>query len=278
MNQHICPCIWIANTMNESIDFYSSLFNQTNIISQSPLVSYIELMGTKFMLLNGGNKYKPNSSISYYIYCENVVEIERLYNRLIEHGRILMPLGKYDWSEQYAWVEDEYGVNWQLDIDKINSTQKIVPSLLFANDKMKHVKKAIDFYTNTFSNSEILLEAPYPMPSIETADSLLFAQVKLNGFILNTMSSIYPHDFNFTPGNSFVVECDSQKEIDHYWEILGKDGRYDMCGWLSDQFGVSWQIIPSILKSLMSDQEKAPRVINAFLKMQKFDIDTLLNA
>jgi predicted 3-demethylubiquinone-9 3-methyltransferase (glyoxalase superfamily) len=74
------------------------------------------------------------------------------------------------------------------------------------------------------------------MPTIETADSLLFAQVKLNGFILNTMSSIYPHDFDFTPGNSFVVECDSQKEIDHYWEILGKDGRYDMCGWLSDQF------------------------------------------
>jgi predicted 3-demethylubiquinone-9 3-methyltransferase (glyoxalase superfamily) len=126
--------------MNESIDFYSLLFNQTNIISQSPLVSYIELMGTKFMLLNGGNKYKPNSSISYYIYCENALEIERLYNRLIEHGRILMPLGKYDWSEQYAWVEDEYEVNWQLDIDKINSTQKIVPSLLFANDKMKLVK------------------------------------------------------------------------------------------------------------------------------------------
>ena len=75
-----------------------------------------------------------------------------------------------------------------------------------------------------------------------------------------------------------MIECDDQQEIDHFWKELGKNGRYDMCGWLADEYGVSWQIVPSILSKLMSDPEKGPRVIQAFLKMQKFDIQTLQNA
>lgn len=92
------------------------------------------------------------------------------------------------------------------------------------------------------------------------------------------MSSNYAHDFDFSPGNSFVIECENQQEIDFYWEKLGDNGRYDMCGWLADKYGISWQIVPSILGTLMSDAEKSKRVIQAFLQMQKFDIETLLNA
>lgn len=80
------------------------------------------------------------------------------------------------------------------------------------------------------------------------------------------------------PAVSFVVECDSQEEIDYYWEKLGEGGRYDMCGWLADKFGFSWQIVPKILPDLMSDPVKGERVIQAFLKMKKFDIKTLLEA
>lgn len=95
---------------------------------------------------------------------------------------------------------------------------------------------------------------------------------------MNAMSSTLQHDYDFTPGNSFVVECDDQQEIDYFWGTLGESGRYDMCGWLADRYGVSWQIVPSILSQLMQDPEKGPRVIQAFLKMQKFDIQTLLDA
>ena len=84
--------------------------------------------------------------------------------------------------------------------------------------------------------------------------------------------------YKATPAVSFVIECDSQVEIDHYWSKLGEDGRYDMCGWLADKYGISWQIVPSILPKLMSDPEKGERVIQAFLKMKKFDIQTLLEA
>lgn len=84
--------------------------------------------------------------------------------------------------------------------------------------------------------------------------------------------------YKFTPATSFVIECDTQAEIDRFWEKLGAGGRYDQCGWLSDQYGMSWQVVPSVLGKLMSDPQKAPRVVDAFMKMSKFDIAQLENA
>jgi predicted 3-demethylubiquinone-9 3-methyltransferase (glyoxalase superfamily) len=81
-----------------------------------------------------------------------------------------------------------------------------------------------------------------------------------------------------SPANSYVIECQTQSEIDHYWEKLGEGGRYDNCGWLDDKFGFSWQIVPAVLHELMADPVRAPRVIEAFMKMSKFDIQTLLDA
>ena len=86
-----------------------------------------------------------------------------------------------------------------------------------------------------------------------------------------------PH-FKFNEAVSFVVECETQEEIDHYWNKLTEGGSESQCGWLKDKFGVSWQIVPKILGSLMMDPARAPRVIQAFLKMKKFDIETLLKA
>lgn len=125
-------------------------------------------------------------------------------------------------------------------------------------------KEAADFYCSIFKDGKILQENPMVVTFI--ARGLKF--MALNGG---------PH-YQFTPATSFVVECDTQEEIDYFWEQLGTGGRYDQCGWLSDRFGVSWQIVPSILGQLMSDPERAPRVVAAFLKMTKFDIEKLLNA
>lgn len=85
-------------------------------------------------------------------------------------------------------------------------------------------------------------------------------------------------EYNFSPANSYVITCDTQSEIDYYWEKLGENGSYQKCGWLLDQFGVSWQIVPAILGSLMNDPEKAAKVMYAFMQMKKFDIQKLLEA
>ena len=84
--------------------------------------------------------------------------------------------------------------------------------------------------------------------------------------------------YKFSPATSFVIECDTQEEIDHYWNSLGEGGIYNQCGWLEDKFGISWQIVPTVLKQLMADPEKSKRVIQAFMQMTKFDIETLLKA
>ena len=84
--------------------------------------------------------------------------------------------------------------------------------------------------------------------------------------------------YKFSPANSYVITCDTQSEIDYYWERLGDGGVYNQCGWLDDKYGVSWQIVPVILEELMSDKGKAQRVIEAFMQMSKFEIEKLINA
>ncbi len=125
-------------------------------------------------------------------------------------------------------------------------------------------REAADFYCTVLKDSKILQENPMVVTFM--VRGLKF--MALNG----------GPQYQFTPATSFVVECDTQEEIDYFWEQLGAGGRYDRCGWLSDRFGVSWQIVPSILGQLMSDPERAQRVTAAFLRMTKFDIDTLLKA
>lgn len=278
MPKPIYPCIWFNNNAAAAAAFYCTVFTDAEMLESNPLVTRFKAGELLFMLLNGGSTYTTTPAVSYFVYCNGNTTINRLYDLLKEGGKVLMPLDKYEWSPRYAWVQDKFGVNWQLDVEEINNEQKIVPNLLFVNEKMGKVKAARTFYLNSFPNSIQLMEMAYPPAAGLGEETLLFTQFKLNGCIMNAMSSTMHHDYDFTPANSFVVECDDQQEIDYYWETLGVGGRYDMCGWLTDQYGVSWQIIPSVLAQLMQDKEKGPRVIQAFLKMQKFDIETLLNA
>ncbi|MES2377562.1 MAG: VOC family protein [Bacteroidota bacterium] len=125
-------------------------------------------------------------------------------------------------------------------------------------------KAAADYYCTIFKNSKILAENP------------IVVQFELNGNKFMGLNG--GPKYKFTPATSFVIECETQEEIDHYWDKLGQDGRYDQCGWLDDKFGVSWQIVPAILHKLMTDPEKAPRVMQAYMQMSKFDIKTLMEA
>lgn len=277
MIQNIYPCLWFDTQAADAASFYCKVFSNGNIIEQNEMVVSFEIGGTKFMALNGGSRYKVNPAMSYFVYCGSLPEINRIYNTLVEGGSVLMPLQKYDWSPMYAWVQDKYGVNWQLDVEPIRSSQTIVPCLLFANSKLGQVKQAITHYMDIFPNPQSLLEAPYPMGAGLPEGTLLFAQFKIDGYIINAMSSTLQHDFDFSPGNSIVIACDTQQQIDHFWERLGEGGHYDMCGWLVDKFGVSWQVVPTILLKLLADPSKSQKVVQAFMKMQKFDIEQLKN-
>lgn len=125
-------------------------------------------------------------------------------------------------------------------------------------------RAAAEFYCSIFKQSKITAENPFVVT------------FELNGNKFMALNG--GPQYKATPATSYVIECDTQEEIDHYWEKLGEGGRYDQCGWLDDKFGFSWQVVPSVLHKLMADPEKAPRVTQAFMKMSKFDIKTLLEA
>ncbi|MGF7082117.1 VOC family protein [Mucilaginibacter sp. UYCu711] len=139
-------------------------------------------------------------------------------------------------------------------------TNQMYPCLWFDGQ----AKAAADYYCTIFRNSKILAENP------------IVVQFELNGNKFMGLNG--GPKYKFTPATSFVIECETQEEIDHYWDKLGEGGRHDQCGWLDDKFGVSWQIVPTVLHKLMTDPEKAPRVMQAYMKMSKFDIKTLMEA
>jgi predicted 3-demethylubiquinone-9 3-methyltransferase (glyoxalase superfamily) len=157
---------------------------------------------------------------------------------------------------------------------QLQMIKQITPCLWFDNQ----AGEAAKFYTSVFKNSKIDHTSYYGNEGAngQKEDRILTVAFQLNGQSFTALNG--GPVFKFNEAISFQVSCDTQEEIDYFWDALSKEGTESQCGWLKDKFGVSWQIIPSILGKLMSDREKAPRVMKEFMKMKKFDIEKLINA
>ncbi|MEP7237446.1 MAG: VOC family protein [Ferruginibacter sp.] len=274
MTNEIHPCLWFDGNAKEAATFYCSIFTDSKIRSENPMVVMFEINGKKIMGLNGGPMFKINPSISLFVTCKTEEETNKIYNGLAEGGEALMVIGKYDWSERYGWIKDKFGMTWQV---MVGTEDKISPSLLFTGDKFGKAEAAINFYTAVFDNSAVDVLKHYP-DETPFAGKVLFSEFNLNQYNLIAMDGPGDHAFAFNEAVSFVVNCETQEEIDYYWNKLTEGGEESRCGWLKDQFGLSWQIVPTILGQLMSEVEKAPRVIQAFMQMKKFDIEKLKQA
>lgn len=279
MDNSIYPCLWFNGKAKEAAEFYCSVFNNSRITADTPMVVTFESAGQKFMCLNGGPEFSINPSISFFVIFETEQEVDEAWQKLAEGGKILMPLEKYEWSEKYGWVQDHYGVSWQLALGKIEEVgQNFTPTFLFTGEQSGKAEQAIEFYTSIFKNSSVEGILKYNAEDHDVEGTVKHAQFSLGKKVFMAMDSSLPHNFGFNEAISLVVECKTQDEIDYYWSKLTEGGAENMCGWLKDKFGVSWQIVPEILGKLMSDQEKAPRVMQTFMQMKKFEIEKLVNA
>jgi predicted 3-demethylubiquinone-9 3-methyltransferase (glyoxalase superfamily) len=152
--------------------------------------------------------------------------------------------------------------------------QKIVPSLWFDHN----AEEAIDFYISVFKNSKVINVSRYGKDGMGPEGSVMAMTFELEGqqFMAINGGPIY----TFSPAISFLVNCDSQAELDFLWEKLTKGAEEVECGWLKDKYGVSWQIVPTVLAEMMSDPDpvKSNRVMQALLKMKKLDIAALKQA
>lgn len=152
--------------------------------------------------------------------------------------------------------------------------QKITPFLWFDSN----AEEAMNFYVSVFKNSKVMSVSRYGDAGPGPKGSVMSATFQLEGQQFYALNG-GPH-FTFTPAISFFVNCETQEEVDELWEKLSAGGEKSQCGWLKDKFGVSWQVIPSILGRLLQekDPEKSKRVMNAMLQMKKIDIARLQQA
>lgn len=284
MNNNIFPCLWYDGDAKESADFYCQVFGGT-ITTDTLVVLNIELFGQKLMLLNGGSQFKKNASVSFMVLCETEEEVEKYWSPLSENGLVLMELGEYPWSKKYGWVRDRFGVTWQVYLGEKQGEQKIIPTLMFIHENNGKAMEAMELYTEVFPNSKIGNVLKYGdgvgNESHEIPENVQHAHFEIDDYSFFCMDNSYDHEFDFNEGISIVVMTDNQEQTDHLWNSLTKDGgRESMCGWLKDKFGMSWQIVPKKLIQLMNDphQEKAQKVVQAMMKMQKIVISDLEEA
>ncbi len=275
----IYPCIWFDQNAKEAASFYTPLFPGSSIDVDTPMVVNFNLNGNKFMGLNGGPMFQINPSISIFVYTATIEETNKLWSNLIEGGTAMMDINEYPWSKRYGWLKDKFGLTWQISVTTdVQTGPSISPSMLFTGDSFGKAAEAINFYSSIFQNAKTVRLIPYPEGDVN-ANKVMCSEIELNQFPLILMDGPGGHDFHFNEAISYVITCENQSEIDYYWDHLtAEGGNESRCGWLADKFGVSWQIVPSILPSLMSSPERAGRVMAEVMKMNKLIIQTLIDA
>jgi len=297
-NQNIVPHLWYDKEANEAAAFYTSIFPDSRITNETTLhdtpsgdaqlISF-ELWGQKFMAISAGPYFKFNPSVSFFVNFDPSREkdasekINEVWNKLSEGGTVLMPLDKYPFSERYGWIQDKFGLSWQLILTNPEGDKRppILPSLMFVGDKCGKAEEAINFYITVFRNSKQGLIARYPQGmESDKEGTLMFADFMVENQWFAVMDSAQDHTFSFNEAISFMVYCDTQEEIDYYWNKLSAVPEAEQCGWLKDEFGVSWQIVPREMDEMMTNStpEQIDHVNKAILKMKKLDLGEIQKA
>lgn len=283
--QKITPFLWFDGDAEEALSTWVPLFENAEILNrasvedgrpgggESLMMGTIRLAGLEIMLLNGGPDHAITPAVSFMVSCESSDQVDRLWEALSPGGEVLMPLDTYPFSERYGWLQDRFGVSWQL--MHTGTPQSITPCLLFVGDQFGRAEEAMTLYTSLFDDARI------GEVSRDERGAINYGPFTLAGQDFVAMESDEQHEFTFTEGTSLFVSCTSQEEVDHFWNALtASGGQPSVCGWLKDPFGVSWQIVPTALMELMSDPdpEKSQRVTQAMLQMTKIDVAGLQKA
>jgi len=291
----ITPFLWFNNQAEEAVNFYISIFKNSKIktttrygkegakaagMPEDTLMTVSFLIErVEFTAINAGPVFSFSPAISFFVNCESRQEIEEYWEKLSRGGTVMMELDKYPFSERYGWIQDKFGVSWQLILP--GRKQKIAPCLMFTGEQHLKAEEAINFYISVFKNSSIIQLERYN-PGTGPEGAVVHSKFTLNNQEFIAMDSHMQLSYTFNPSISFVVNCETQEEIDYHWDKLA-DGGYEpaqQCGWLQDKYGVSWQIIPVALIKMLSDPdpEKSERVMHAMIQMKKIDLKAIKRA
>lgn len=298
-NQKITPHLWFDNQASEAAEFYVSAFGNGSTIKNitmlyntpsgdCDIVSF-ELSGHPFKAISAGPLFKFNPSISLILNFDPSKDrnarknLDALWEKLSQEGTTRMPLDKYPFSERYGWIQDKYGLSWQLILSNPEGEERpfIVPSLMFTGSVCGKAEEATGFYQSVFKKTKPGLVARYPSGmEPDKEGTIMFSDFMIEGHWFAAMDSARVHNFAFNEAISLMIYCDTQEEIDTYWEKLSAVPEAEQCGWLKDKYGVSWQIVPRVMDEMMNNgtQEQINRLTKAFLPMKKLDIHKMQEA
>lgn len=298
MTRKITPHLWFDKEANEAAKFYVSLFPNSKVTHASTLhdtpsgdcdIVSFTLADQPFMAISAGPLFKFNPSISFFLNFDPSKDkdarksLDALWAKLSSGGKALMPLDKYPFSQRYGWIQDKFGVSWQLILSNPGGEERpfIVPSLMFTQKVVGRAEEAIEYYLTVFKNSKQGMVVRYPKGmEPDQEGTLMYSDFALNGQWFAAMDSAHKHDFSFNEAISLLIPCESQDEIDYYWKKLSSVPEAEQCGWCKDQFGVVWQVWPTVIGEMVEKGtgEQVARLTQAFLQMKKFDIAKLKSA
>ena len=282
MDQVITPAIWCDGTADEAAQFYTDVFRDTSIAEQAPgLAATVSIHGFKLSLINGGNQYAPNPSISCILNFDPLLfggeeqartYLDELYERL-STGGVLMELGEYPFSPRYAWVRDRFGMTWQLMLTDPDGDPRpfVIPSFMFGGTNHANAEEATTAWIALFDNSRRGVLYRYEEGGPLDAGTVMFTDFTLRDTWMAATDSGTFHDFTFTPGVSMIVSCRDQEEIDRYWAGLSAVPEAERCGWCVDRWGVSWQVVPHNIAELMANAATRDKILH----MGKIDLAKL---
>lgn len=293
--QKIVPHLWFDTQAKEAAAFYCDIFPDAKMTSSvvlrgtpsgdTDLVSFT-LGGHDFMAISAGPLFPLNPAISFMLNFdpsrdEKAEEnLRAMWAKLSDGGSALMPLQEYPYSKLYGWIKDKFGISWQLILTNPEGEPRpfVIPSLMFCGENANRAEEALQFYMGVFKDVKTGTLARYPQATGPVKEgSLMFSDFMLENQWFAAMDSGVEQPFTFNEGISLLVNCDTQEEIDYYWEKLSAVPEAEQCGWLKDKFGVSWQVSPTAMNEMMANgtAEQIDRVTKAFLQMKKFDIAAL---
>jgi len=291
----ITPHLWFATQAGEAAAFYASVFPDSAVTNSivlhdtpggdSESVTF-RLWGQDFMAISAGPLFQINPSISFTANVdpsrvEDPVElVDRLWTALSDGGQTLMELGEYPFSKRYGWVQDRFGVSWQIMLTDPAGEPRppILTSLLFVGSSAGQAEEAGDLYLSLFDSERGQLIRWTEATDVEVPGTVMFSDLRLGDSWLTAMDSSHPgHTYGFNEAVSLVVKCADQAEIDRLWAALSAVPEAEQCGWCKDRFGVSWQIVPEAMDRMMSEgtPDQLDRVVQAFMPMKKLDVAAL---
>lgn len=303
--QKIIPNVWCNRSAEAVAALYEEVFSaagfQVSSVVESrypetdlpdfqkefagqPVTINVTINGYLLTLINAGDEFRPSPGVSFMLnfdprfFSDDATKaqdaLKNVWEKFKSEGKELMPLGEYPFCPLYGWVEDKFGVNWQLFFKDPESDSRplIMPSMMFDGPAQDRAQEAAEFYVSLFKqdneSAEMGTTFPYSEPTGKAdAGALAYGDFRIadQWFAIMDNGSGQDHGFG---GVSLLIQCEDQEEIDRLWDAMSAVPEAEQCGWLKDKFGMAWQVVPANLEELM----QRPDAFQHMMEMKKLVI------